>query len=129
MTTLSPEKKLATEALDGSQKKRRMNIGVVWYIVLFMYMVLVGSTSYITFFYNNGYAAQDEHIKKMEMCETPDQLKFFTELLEIEIKSMNNINALASQSFNVVLGALLGFLSASATMMSGKKKEKIKAVS
>ncbi|MCI5224766.1 MAG: hypothetical protein D3924_19390 [Candidatus Electrothrix sp. AR4] len=86
-----------------------------------MYAILLGSTAYITFFDNNGFASNEQNMEKLDMIETPEQLVLFEELLAMETSSMGSVNSLATQSFNVVLGALLGFLSATVTMLTGSE--------
>jgi hypothetical protein len=88
-----------------------------------MYLILIGSTAYITFFDNNGFASHESNISYLKELGPGDELDLFKELVDDEVKSIDAINSLATQSFNVVLGALLGFLSATATMLTGKEQE------
>ncbi len=119
----SAKKKVAQETLINEQQNQQKGFGIIWYVVLIMYMTLLGSTAYITFFDNNGFASQEKTMQKLAQITTEGQLALFEELHENEVKSMEQINSLATQSFNVVLGAMLGFLSATATILTGKKEE------
>ncbi|MCT7979836.1 hypothetical protein [Laspinema olomoucense] len=100
--------------------------GFLWYTVLSMYAFLLIVTGSVTFLYNNGWASREENLKKIEAVRTPEQLAILTELLDLEVKNMNAVNNLASQSFNVVLGALLGFLSATVTALNKNAEEREK---
>jgi hypothetical protein len=75
----------------------------------------------VTFFYNNGFASQEENIQNLNRMETEEQLELYTNLLKTEVNNMKNLNNIANQSFNVVLGSLLGFLSATLTAESSEK--------
>ena len=74
---------------------------------------------YITFFYNNIFATSSENIAKITR-EYDDQEKFkiVEELLEDDAKTSQDENNIGSQSFNVVLGAIVSFLS---TTLAQKK--------
>jgi hypothetical protein len=93
----------------------------VWYIVLSVYTILLSFTGGVTFFYNNGFASQEENIQNLNRMETEEQLELYTNLLKTEVNNMKNLNNIANQSFNVVLGSLLGFLSATLTAESSEK--------
>ncbi len=119
----SAEKKVPQEVLINEQQNQPKRIGIVWYVVLIMYLILLGSTAYVTFFDNNGFASRQDTAQKLAQITNEDQLAFFNELHENEVQNMEQINALATQSFNVVLGALLGFLSATVTILTGKEEQ------
>ncbi|MCI5116151.1 MAG: hypothetical protein D3921_03215 [Candidatus Electrothrix sp. AW1] len=119
----SAEKKVPQEVLINEQQNQPKRIGIVWYVVLIMYLILLGSTAYVTFFDNNGFASRQDTAQKLAQITNEDQLAFFNEIHENEVQNMEQINALATQSFNVVLGALLGFLSATVTILTGKEEQ------
>ena len=87
----------------------------IWAGVLSAYFGLFAVTGYISFFqepYNPGTnlsaetaaALQNDHIREHVLAN-----------LKVETDAFKQRKELAAQSFNVVLGALLGFLSATAT--------------
>lgn len=119
----SVEKKVPQEVLINEQQNQPKRIGIVLYVVLIMYLILLGSTAYVTFFDNNGFASRQDTAQKLAQITNEDQLAFFNEIHENEVQNMEQINALATQSFNVVLGALLGFLSATVTILTGKEEQ------
>ena len=53
----------------------------------------------------------------------PDAKEFIFELIKKEEDEHIERQNLASQSFHIVLGALLGFMSASASSLLGRKEE------
>jgi len=135
-----------------------------WITLMMVYIVLFFTVGYITFYYNNDFATNDQIIEKIEkyfadpglppiqqqkqdyiekliksqfqddekvkalMTEIqeislvfdsvpPDGLgasksNLVKDLLKRERDNYDSVNAIASQSFNVVLGTFLGFLSA-----------------
>ncbi|MBE9144303.1 hypothetical protein IQ236_13910 [Planktothrix mougeotii LEGE 06226] len=85
--------------------------------------MLLSFTGGVTFFYNNAFASREENIKNLDSMKTSEQLATYKKLLEFEIKNMENVNNIANQSFNVILGSLLGFLSATLTTLSSKDDE------
>ncbi|AMW27742.1 MULTISPECIES: hypothetical protein [Arthrospira] len=80
-------------------------------------------TGGVTFFYNHGFSAREENIKKMEMMTTSEQFNTYQLLLKKERENMRNINQIANQSFNVALGSLLVFLSAHLTKSHADNNE------
>ncbi|MCT4636701.1 MAG: hypothetical protein N4A72_03240 [Bacteroidales bacterium] len=108
---------------------------VVWFIVLVVYIILLISIAYIAFWQQefndpdktiNGYI---EQIKEIEAINGSDKLKEDMEDGIISFMSKANdssgdLQELASQSFNIILGALLAFLSASITMFIKSDKSK-----
>jgi hypothetical protein len=95
----------------------------IWYVILSIYAVLLTGLGSVTFFYNNGFAGQEENVKNLNQMKTQEQLELYKKLLNMEVSNMNQINNIANQSFNVVLGSLLGFLSASLTADNTQKDD------
>lgn len=113
---LNLQSKVSEQRLIDNKK----NIGSVWYIILVIYTILLSFTGGVTFFYNNTFGSREENIKNLDSMKTSEQLATYKKLLEFEIKNMENVNNIANQSFNVILGSLLGFLSATLTTLSSK---------
>lgn len=92
-----------------------------WFSILFVYLVLFIGTGYIAFFPKdfNPARVQAEEINKFSNEEMKN---YVIETLKQETTIYAKRRELAGQSFNVVLGALLGFLSASATTYFGLRK-------
>ncbi len=98
--------------------------GATWYILLAMYMALFAFTGHITFFTNNEYSTSPENMVKFRTTfETPRQFQLFEDLITSESSNFEGVNELASQSFNVVLGALLGFLATTATLLRSEESK------
>jgi hypothetical protein len=94
-----------------------------WALVLISYFVLLSVTSYIAFFqseYNPAGLLSEEDVALLENEATKDLVK---DALEKDSSAYAKRRELASQSFNVVLGAILGFLSASAANRIGRTKK------
>jgi len=112
---------------QNNNKHSESNIVRVWGFVLLIYVVLLAAIGWVAFW--------DQDFNKTENTVAPyikllaDYKDKFGSLTEEElgqvIQSMmvkdadgaGDLQELASQSFNIVLGALLAFLSASATMV------------
>ena len=87
----------------------------LWWGILVVYMVLFISTGFIAFFERDVNPALDITSDNLAANLTDESTKnFVMETLRTEAAEHKKRADLASQSFNVVLGALLGFLSASA---------------
>lgn len=85
--SVSPEKKSPQGRLSNELQDQREGIGIVWYLVLIMYLVLMGSTAYITFFDNNGFASHESNMNYLKELNPGDELNLFKELVEDEVKS------------------------------------------
>lgn len=84
-----------------------------WYAILTTYMILFFVTGYINFFSNNYFATTPENIAKItDYYDSPEKMKFVEELLQDDAETYQDENSIASQAFNVVLGSIVSFLSA-----------------
>lgn len=110
--------KFTTEP-DQAKNSRTQNIvgKPIWYVILSIYALLLTFTGFVTFFHNNGFASRKEHIAQLDLIATPEELEIYTQMIESEIQNIEAINTMANQAFNVVLGSLLGFLSATLTTL------------
>lgn len=87
----------------------------LWWGILVVYLLLFLSTGFIAFFERDINPALDITSDNLAANLTDEATKSFVmETLRTEAAEHKKRADLASQSFNVVLGALLGFLSASA---------------
>jgi cytochrome c biogenesis protein CcdA len=87
---------------------------VIWAGILIVYLLLFVSTGYVAFFvreYNPAIIVEPSVYMSIKDAE---HKSLFINTLKQEAETFQKKRELASQSFNVVLGALLGFLSASA---------------
>jgi len=101
--------------------KEGPRLGFWWYVVLCLYLNLLIYTGWITFGSNNVYATTPDILSKLDQVSTPVMFDVFADGLRHEAENFEEINQLASQSFNVVLGAVLGYLAVTATIL--KKQE------
>lgn len=102
----------------------------LWSITLVVYVLLLCITGFLAFLlempknvggggqYNPAHAPIEFLDRAAQNQETQ---RFVLETLRADSDSFQKKRNLASQSFNVVLGALLGFLSASATFSFGQR--------
>ncbi|HYP54474.1 MAG TPA: hypothetical protein VEQ42_13075 [Pyrinomonadaceae bacterium] len=87
----------------------------LWWGILAVYMLLFVVTGYIAFFARDENPALDERTDERVARITDEATRSFViQTLQSEAADHQKKTDLASQSFNVVLGSLLGFLSASA---------------
>jgi hypothetical protein len=91
----------------------RENIPTLWWAILVAYLILFVVTTWIAFFSpdnnpildeNFAFPASDDETLKTAILET----------IKAEAEEHSQTRSLATTAFNVVLGALLGFLSGSA---------------
>ena len=103
----------------------------LWIVTLGVYVLLLFITGYLAFYIEMPRAAggagqyNPAHVPK-EFLEWTQQQKeqtqtYVFDTLKEDSQAFQKKRELASQSFNVVLGAILGFLSASATFLFGKR--------
>lgn len=92
----------------------------VWGGILLVYLILFVATGYVAFFVKEYNPAIDLKPSVYADIEDPETKALIIDTLKQEADTHQKKRELASQSFNVVLGALLGFLSASAA--SGLKR-------
>jgi hypothetical protein len=103
---------------------------VMWIGILSVYVLLLGVTGYLAFLVDvprelgggGHYNSAHVPIEVLERAAANKETQTFVlETLKADSASYHKKRELASQSFNVVLGALIGFLSASATFAFGKR--------
>jgi hypothetical protein len=79
-------------------------------------MALFFVGGYITFINNNRFATSPENIAKIIVeYDHPEKIKLVEELLEEDANTYEEENNIGSQAFNVVLGAIVSFLSTTLT--------------
>ncbi|MDJ1177443.1 hypothetical protein PJF56_01065 [Roseofilum sp. BLCC_M91] len=119
--------KAATEAEGIKQSKHNRPKNIVgkpiWYIILSIYAILLTFTGFVTFFHNNGFASRKEHIEQLDLIATPEELEIYRQMIDSEVENIGAINNMANQAFNVVLGSLLGFLSATLTTLDSDEND------
>lgn len=109
--------------IPTNQSKSTLKSRKIWYVILSVYAILLSFTGSVTFFYNHDFAAREENIKKLELMKTSEQFNLYKTLLTMETENMKNVNKIANQAFNVVLGSLLGFLAATFTNETSENDE------
>ncbi|EDZ92404.1 MAG: hypothetical protein P5702_11595 [Limnospira sp. PMC 1291.21] len=84
-----------------------------WYAILTTYMILFFATGYINFFSNNYFAKTPENVAQITRdYDSPKKMNWVAELLLEDAQTYQDENNIASQSFNIVLGSIVSFLSA-----------------
>jgi len=99
-------------------KVPEMNVSTrsrLWWAILFVYLALFAGTAYIAFFNRDVNPALNRSADTYAISITDEASKaFIIDVLKDEAAEHKKKEALGQQSFNIVLGSLLGFLSASA---------------
>jgi len=115
-----------TISLDKKANFRRTSM---WTVILTIYVGLLASVGYVAFWeqdFNKQEKVVDAYITILAKHKqaggsqnlTEDELTvLIKELIVRQADTAGDIQDLASQSFNIILGAILAFLSASATMI------------
>ncbi len=95
-----------------------------WWGLLVVYIVLFSVTCYIAFF-KPGYNPAHADPKFMaEIVQAPPELRdFVLETLKGDAEIFSKTRDLARTAFNIILGGLVGFLSASGTQLLGVREE------
>ena len=93
----------------------------IWGVLLLVYLMLFSATAYLAFL--NVETVSPAEYQKYEKILDPEIKKVALEILHVEDKERSKRHLLATQSFYVVLGALLGFLSASVTPFLRRKND------
>ncbi len=99
-------------------QKQQSELSMAWFVVLLVYIVLFVGTGYLTFFYNNEYATNQANMIKITTDygdSEQEKYKLVQGWIERDSDGYNQVNLVASQAFNVVLGAILAFLAATAS--------------
>jgi len=94
---------------------------VLWIMVLAVYMALFCATGYVAFFKYEDNPAVNISPEWINRFQDPETRKRMLDTLKDDSGMYAKKRDLATQSFNVVLGALLGFLSASAVSATRRK--------
>jgi hypothetical protein len=92
----------------------------LWWAILGVYLALFVGTGYIAFFNRDVNPALNRSADAYAVSITDEASKaFIIDVLKDEAAEHKKKEALGQQSFNIVLGSLLGFLSASAVSHLG----------
>jgi hypothetical protein len=104
-------------------KVPEMNVSTrsrLWWAILAVYLALFIGTAYIAFFNRDINPALNRSADTYAISITDEASKaFIIDVLKDEAAEHKKKEALGQQSFNIVLGSLLGFLSASAVSHIG----------
>ncbi len=93
-----------------------------WLIILLSYAVLLISMGYIAFFYLNFNPVTQIGPSEIDLLANENSKQLIEQALREESKAFQMKRDLAIQSFNIILGAVLGFLSATAVIPRKKGK-------
>jgi len=64
---------------------------------------------------------RNEHIEQLAQIKNSEELQIYEEMILAEVQNIKDVNNIANQAFNVVLGSLLGFLSATLTTLDANE--------
>lgn len=107
---------------DGNDKIHMMSIRTKsWLGILIAYVILFSVTAYIAFFQEPYNPAANPSDLALNLLKEEPTREHFLKALEQEGNAFKERKELAAQSFNVVLGAVLGFLSASAVQTTTRR--------
>lgn len=126
-----------SKTISEVDKTAKFNVLPIWGVVLLIYILLLSAIGYIAFWdqdFNKPKHKIEPYITmlseyKKENISTDGNISesdvdmIIQEIMKKDADSAGDLQELASQSFNIVLGAILAFLSASATMVFQKLNE------
>jgi hypothetical protein len=117
------EENLVPDNAITEAKVPEMNMSTrskLWWAILAVYLALFIGTAYIAFFNRDVNPALNRSADTYAISITDEASKaFIIDVLKDEAAEHKKKEALGQQSFNIVLGSLLGFLSASAVSHIG----------
>ena len=117
------EENLVPDNAITEAKVPEMNMSTrskLWWAILAVYLALFIGTAYIAFFNRDVNPALNRAADTYAISITDEASKaFIIDVLKDEAAEHKKKEALGQQSFNIVLGSLLGFLSASAVSHIG----------
>jgi len=96
----------------------------LWTVILFVYVFLFCTTGYVAFLQKEINPASLMGEEELALFEKYEAKQFLLDAYQAEGAAFSARQSLATQSFNVVLGALLGFLSASIAGKVSRKQAK-----
>lgn len=108
-------------AASSIQRVGDIKGNVLWIMILAVYLALFCATGYVAFFKYEDNPAVNISPEWINRFQDPETRKRMLDTLKDDSATYAKKRELATQSFNVVLGALLGFLSASAVSATRKK--------
>ena len=116
----NPESDNAITEAKVPDMKLSMRRSRLWWAILGVYLCLFVGTGYIAFFNRDINPALNRATDSYAVSITDESSKaFIIDVLKDEAAEHKKKEALGQQAFNIVLGSLLGFLSASAVSHSG----------
>jgi hypothetical protein len=124
-TTAAAGTDQAPGGLKVTAPKRRIVHSNLWWAILTVYLLLFLSTGFLAFIERDTNPVLKQNVSDLTQKLNDENTKsFILNTLDDEADEHKKKDSLVLQSFNVVLGSLLGFLSASATMsIPGKDDE------
>lgn len=133
---MSTEDEVKKNSAPTNRKpQKRINISHLWLMLIVVYIFLFSSIGYIAFweqdfndpekFLIKYEILREKHFKVLGSSfqdlnlatEDKEFNDYINEFMKIANDTAGDLQELATQSFNIVLGALLAFLSATATMI------------
>lgn len=97
---------------------------IIWVTILSLYVLVlvgIGQVAFTKQYFNDADTMVGDFLevkRKFELNDDDEATdKMINAIIERSVNSAGDLQELASQSFNIVLGALLAFLSASATII------------
>ncbi len=124
VTPDSSSSKTSPTAATESTASQRLSADFksMWFGLLGVYLMLFLIIGYLAFLMPSPNPGSQRYVDIVQM-EDPEARAFLVDSLKMENAEHAKQRGLATQSFNVVLGALLGFLSSSAAFYLRQAKD------
>ncbi|HEX8144322.1 MAG TPA: hypothetical protein VF553_17105 [Pyrinomonadaceae bacterium] len=103
--------------------KRGIKRNTLWWAILAVYLVLFISTGCLAFIVRDVNPVLKQGFNGLSQQPDETTKTFIINLLQDEAEEHKKKDGLVLQSFNIVLGSLLGFLSASAVSRGSEKDD------
>ena len=95
-----------------------------WWLIVAIYFVLFAATGYVAFIAHIGEPTLQQQTDALTASVSDQQTRAVVgKMLQDEAAEHELKTEMAAHAFHVILGALLGFLSASAVFMSSRRDE------
>ncbi|WP_163833849.1 hypothetical protein [Spartinivicinus ruber] len=116
---VQPSSQPAVTASEAHSDKQTPSKTWVW--ILMAYLCLFIVTGYIAFIHQTPILHADEQQRIFTSIQDPESKALISSLFKDEVANFKEKQNIATQSFHIILGGLMGFLSALGASIIGRK--------
>ncbi|MDE1460681.1 hypothetical protein [Spartinivicinus poritis] len=106
---------------ESSKTPEKQTSSKTWVWVLMAYLCLFVVTGYIAFIHQTPILHADEQQRIFSSIQDQESRTLISSLFKEEVANFKEKQSIATQSFHIILGGLMGFLSALGAGVVGRK--------